>query len=486
MSNDWQQILFASGLVLLPICTAIFCFLVPKLKLAVVASAFTGITLTFFASSLLVDVFTAQQPIKIMLGGWEPPLGISFLIDGLRAIMLLLSAIVGLATTLYSIFYFYEEHIARRFWPLWWLLFAGINGIFLSSDIFNTYIMLELLGISAVCLISLKDSQKSLNAAYQYLLVGLFGSMMYLLGVALLYRTYGVLDNQLLAEVISSNQSTQLALAFCTIGMLLKTALFPLHFWLPAAHSNAYAPVSAVLSALVVKASFFILFVLWFDIAFAVITPLATTLIGMLGAAAVIYGSFKAFTAPRLKLLVAYSTVAQIGYLFLVFPLMYASPQQAKIAVIYFIVAHGCAKAAMFMSAGAIQQAIGHDRLDSLHGIATKLPMSIFVFAVTGASLIGLPPTGGFIAKWLMLSNAVKQEQWGWVAVLLIGGLLASAYLFRVLNLAFKTDGESNKTTSTEGKLSEIKMLSAVGLSLVTVVIGLNALWLTNLISYVP
>jgi formate hydrogenlyase subunit 3/multisubunit Na+/H+ antiporter MnhD subunit len=123
-------------------------------------------------------------------------------------------------------------------------------------------------------------------------------------------------------------------------------------------------------------------------------------LLGGMGAVAVLYGSFKAFTSPKLKLLIAYSTVAQIGYLFLAFPLVQSSPQQVKTAVLYFIVAHGCAKAAMFMSAGTVQKALGHDNLAELKGIVTRFPLSVFIFAIASASLIGLPPTGGFVAKW--------------------------------------------------------------------------------------
>jgi formate hydrogenlyase subunit 3/multisubunit Na+/H+ antiporter MnhD subunit len=279
--------------------------------------------------------------------------------------------------------------------------------------------------------------------------------------------------------VVQNNLSTQVALACMSLGLLMKCALFPMHFWLPAAHSNASAPVSAMLSALVVKAAFFILFKLWFDVLTPVVNIYAVTFVGTLGAIAVIYGSYKAFRSPRLKLLVAYSTVAQIGYLFLAFPLMLYTPDLARTAVIYFIVAHGCAKAAMFMAAGTIQKAVGHDQIEDLKGIATKLPVSIFVFAVTSASLIGLPPSGGFIAKWLLLTNAVEAEQWWWVIVLFLGGLLASAYLFRVLNLAFTTAEEEASMETLQYK--EGKLLGAALLAVVTIIIGLNAIWLTDL-----
>jgi multicomponent Na+:H+ antiporter subunit D len=479
--NNFITTFSIPSLMILPMVIAIICFVVGNTKLSRLISVISSITLVVICALQAGYVLQQAVAIELIIGGWQPPLGIRLSINEFSAIMLLMTSTIGLAITFYSTQYFDDNEKEVRFWPLWWFLITALNGIFISSDIFNTYIMLELLGLSAVSLIAIQGTQQALQASFQYLLVGLFGSLMYLLGVAIIYRTYGVLDNQLVANLVESNSSMQLALALITLGMMMKCALFPLHFWLPSAHSNASAPVSAMLSALVVKAAFFILFTFWFKILAPVVTFTAVTIMGIFGAMAVIYGSYRAFTSPRLKQLIAYSTVAQIGYLFLAFPLMFTTPDLARTAVIYFIVAHGCAKAAMFLAAGVIQKAMGHDQLSQLQGIASQLPISIFVFAVTSASLIGLPPSGGFIAKWLLLNNAVEAQQWWWVLTLFIGGLLASAYLFRVLNLAFTTPTQENSLTALA--ISESKLLGAVGLSVITIIIGLNAMWLTNLIT---
>lgn len=471
--------------ILLPLFCAMLCFALSSVKAKRILSIVFALSIVVLTLTQAIHVLQSGYALSVIVGNWAPPLGIKLVVDGFSSVLLSMTAIIGLAIVLYSTNYFSDEAKESRFWPLWWFLNAALAGIFTSSDIFNTYIMLELLGLASVSLVALQGTQKALQAGYQYLLVGLFGSLVYLMGVAILYRAYGVLDNELLAQIAQQNLSTFVALALITLGMMLKCALFPLHFWLPEAHSNAAAPVSAVLSALVIKAAFFILFNFWFNILNNVVTESAVTVMGTLGTVAVIYGSYRAFTAPRLKLLVAYSTVAQIGYLFISFPLMMVAPEQARVAVMYFIVAHGCAKAAMFLSAGAIQHAVGHDNLQQLKGIAEHLPLSIFIFAVTSASLIGLPPTGGFIAKWLMLSNALDTAQWWWVITLFIGGLMASAYLFRVLNLAFttyKTSGETHEPVDATPVYSEKKLLSAVGLALITVIIGLNAIWLTQML----
>jgi formate hydrogenlyase subunit 3/multisubunit Na+/H+ antiporter MnhD subunit len=245
-----------------------------------------------------------------------------------------------------------------------------------------------------------------------------------------------------LAHVAEAGPIVWLALALMTVGLLLKTALFPLHFWLQPAHASAPAPVSAVLSALVVKASFYLVLRLWLDVFAEAVTPAAASLLGVLGAGAVLWGSWRALRAERLKLLAAYSTVAQLGYLFLFFPLLQALPPGAArdLAVgglIILALTHGFAKAGLFLAIGIIQQRSGHDTIRELDGTAQRLPATTFAIALGGVALIGLPPSGTFLGKWQLLVAAFTTGQWWWVVVAVIGSLLAAAYIFRVLGHAF-------------------------------------------------
>jgi len=228
------------------------------------------------------------------------------------------------------------------------------------------------------------------------------------------------------------------AMALMSVGLLLKTAIFPMHFWLPPAHANALAPVSAILSGLVVKGSFFLLFRLWFDIFSPALPAPAFSLMGTLGAGAVIWGGVQALRQQRLKLLIAYSTVSQLGYLVIAFPLAFAGGgSQAWGAVLFMAAGHACAKIAMFMSAGTIMLHAGHDRIRDLAGIRAYLPVTAFAYAAAGVNLIGLPPSGGFIAKWMLLITALASHQWLWAVVLLAGSFLAAAYVFRVVAQLF-------------------------------------------------
>ena len=298
-----------------------------------------------------------------------------------------MTALVTLAASVYATAYFTHPDQRRHFWPLWLLLLTSLNALFLARDLFNVYVTLELLGLSAVALSALGGTRAALQAAIRYLMLGLLGSLAFLAGVALLYTGYGTLDMPSLALRIEPGPSAWTAASLITAGLLIKTALFPLHFWLPPAHANAPAPVSAALSALVVKAAFYLILRVWLDLFAAISTPGVSYLLGLLGAAAVLWGSWKALRAERLKLLAAYSTVAQIGYLFLFIPLVMQLPEGASReaalgGLVLLALTHGFAKSALFLAAGAIQQRAGHDRIRELDGTAQAMPATTFALGI--------------------------------------------------------------------------------------------------------
>ena len=413
---------------MLPLAAATLTFLLHRGAVAVSLATALGIAAS--VSVLVLEVFR-QGPIEYTIGGWKAPLGIELYVDGLAAIMLIMTAVVGTAITVYAAGYFSDAPAkARYFSPLWMFLWSAMNVIFLSADIFNLYVGLELMGLSAVALLTLEGKRDALTAGMRYLLVSLLGSLIYLLGVALLYGTFGTLAVAELGARMFPAPATWTALGLITAGMMLKTALFPLHFWLPPAHSSAPSPVSALLSALVVKGSFYLLLRLWFDVFPEAVTPAAGQLLGVLGATAILWGSVLALFQKRLKLLVAYSTVAQIGYLFILFPLAGA---EAWSGGVYHALSHACAKAAMFMAAGTLLHSLGTDDLDALDGVSERFPVSVYAFGLAGITLMGLPFSGGFTAKWLLLSAALQGGQWWYAAVVLAGGLLAAGYLLRAL-----------------------------------------------------
>ncbi|AHY48244.1 Formate hydrogenlyase subunit 3/Multisubunit Na+/H+ antiporter MnhD subunit (plasmid) [Rubrobacter radiotolerans] len=465
------------GLVFLPLAAAtLSCVLRARVSRALALVSGAGIVLA--ALGLCLTVYR-RGPQAYELGGWGAPLGIELYADGLSALMLLMTALVGTGVSVYAVRYFSGEKgagsqragdsgdVAGSFWALWMFLWAALNGVFLSSDVFNLYVVLELLGLSSVALITLERGRAVLAAGMRYLLVSLFGSLLYLLGVALLYGAYGTLSVKLLGDLVEPGAYSYAALGVIVLGMLLKTALFPLHFWLPPAHANAPTPVSVLLSALVVKGTFYLLLRLWLDVFPPEMTPAAGQLLGVLGAAAIVWGSVLALLQRRLKLLVAYSTVAQVGYLFLLFALLPVAGADlyAYSGGVYHAFSHALAKAAMFMAAGTVMYVLGHDEIAGAHGILRHLPLSVAGFAIAGVTLMGLPPSGGFTAKWLLLVGAVEAGRWDLAAVVALGGLLAAMYVFPFLNRALIQVGPQKPLRPAPRSL-EVTTLSLALLSL--------------------
>ncbi|WP_404473546.1 NADH-ubiquinone oxidoreductase [Vreelandella venusta] len=369
---------------------------------------------------------------------------VSLRLGGVSVLMLLVTQWVGAAAALYT-----PGHVrltnpgtqVRWLWPLMGVLISALSLIWLAADLLTLYAALELMGLAAVGMLLLSGKPAALLAGMRYLLLALVGSLAYLLGVALVLGYWGELDLRVLADVVEPGPVAWIAAALIGAGLALKAALFPLHGWLTPVHENAWTPVSAVHAALVVKASLFILIMLW-----SILLPdavFAPRFIAWLGMLAIVWGGLVAWRAASLKTLVASSTVAQLGYLMVAFPLLIGpdiSPLPKSLAWDGFwlqLMGHALAKAAMFMAAGNLVLATGESSLKGLAGTSRRLPLSLLVFGIASVTLMGLPPSAGFTAKWLLLQAMVITQQWVAVAALLVGTLLSAAYIFRVFRYSF-------------------------------------------------
>ncbi|WP_018864063.1 complex I subunit 5 family protein [Thioalkalivibrio sp. ARh3] len=434
-----------SGLVALSLALAILATVWPRQAHRIGGYGAVVVTASVLALSAL---FLAAGPepesaaTRVALGGWEAPLGLMLHLDGLSMTLLVLTAVVGLATSLYSLGYVHDPIERRQFWPLWLWLWAGLNMLLLSGDAFNLYITLEVVSLSAVALVAFTGTAAAVSGAMRYLLVNILGSLSFLMGVVLLFGEHGVLDLVLLEARTEIGPTERMAAVLMTAGLMVKAALFPLHVWLAPAHGSAPAPVSAVLSGLVVTGSFYLILRLWMGPFAPLATPAFGILVGLLGVAALVWGSAQALRAGRLKSIVAYSTVAQFGYLLIAFPLMLVDPEAWKV-VVFFAVVHALAKASVFLAAGTLQHAAGHDRVAEMGAILRARGRTVFALGLAGVSLMGLPFTGGFIAKYLLLEAGLGTILAGsligvlWVVAIAGGGLLAAGYVLRMVAPAF-------------------------------------------------
>ena len=434
-----------------------------------------GIAVAFAAAQAFV---TAGAPVVYLLGGWAPPLGIALRADGLSVVMMVVVAVVVGGILVYARADFGvpagapEARAPFTFWLLLLAIWGALNLVFVSGDLFTLYVALELLTFAGVPMVCLDGKGETLRAALRYLVFALAGSVLYLLGAVLLYGAYGTLDIPLLAARIRPEPVTWAAAALMTAGLLAKTALFPLHLWLPPAHAGAPAAASAVLSALVIKGSWFLVVRLWFDVMPGVVTLPSAQLLGGLGAAAIIVGNIVALQQARLKLLVAYSTVAQIGYLFLMFPLAFDALSgvlvrgDALTGGMLQAVSHATAKAAMFMAAGLVYKVYGHDRIAELAGAARAVPLTVLTLALSGVALMGIVPSGAYLAKKLLLAAAAGTDQWWWALVLQGGGALTCGYVVLVLINALRRSTVPVTPKTPVPRLQEIAALALAACSL--------------------
>ncbi|MBD3896916.1 NADH-ubiquinone oxidoreductase [Halomonas sp. ML-15] len=385
--------------------------------------------------------------------------------DGLALLLIALTTLVIGASALHGMRYLRESGAPRRrsllLWPLLAMLWLALSTLFASAHLVIQYLALEVTALCAVALMLLPGSQASKEAGRRYLLCTLSGSLLILPAVVWLASRHDDLSMAALAQV----EVAPLWLAAVTAGLLIKMAAFPLHGWLPPAHAAAWVSVSTVHAALVIKAAFFMAVSLWTTLAPEAVG--GAQLLGWLGAAAIIWGSLLAWRQSELKSVVAYSTVAQVGYLLLLFPLLFGTTGEVAAlawqSTWLLVVSHALAKAAMFMATGSLVLAMGRGDLQGLSGVGQRLPLSLLVFGLAAVSLLGLPPSGGFTAKWMLLHAAIIAEQWQWVLVVGLGTLLGAAYIFRVFRYCFIVPENEQEIRVPPVTLDVIALLLALG-----------------------
>lgn len=467
----------------LPIIGVLAGFLLGSRRAEMIAFATLAANL---AVTLLIacELLTSRAPVVYLMGGWPPPLGVALAADGLSVAMMLTTSVVQIAIALYARADFATpagSADARRPFVFWTLLVAvggSITLVVLSRDFFTLYVAIELLTFTAVPLVALDGRAETVKAALRYVIYALAGSLFYLVGCVLVYGAYGTLDMGLVASRLRADPATIAAASLMTAGLFAKTAVFPLHLWLPPAHAGAPPAASALLSALVVKGSYFIVARLWLDAMPGLLTPAVGQVLGAFGALAIVVGSAIAIRQPRLKMMIAYSTVGQIGYLLLFFPLVAvagaatAAGAAALTGGMLQVASHATAKAAMFMAAGLVVAGRGHDRVADFAGLAREQPWTVAAFALGGIALVGLPPAGGFVAKWLLLSSAIATAQWWWIVVIVVGGLLTATYVFAVLGRALRAPANGDAPVAIVPRSRQAVVL---GLAIVSTLLGFVA-----------
>ena len=428
--------------VVLPLLGAVLAALVRRGPIAWLIALVVSWTMPVIAFALLKQVL-AEGVVSYALGGWAPPLGIEYRVDLVSAYILILVSVMGALVISYAPRSVASEIAPERqawFYTMYLLCMAGLLGIAITGDAFNAFVFLEVSSLSTYVLIALGRDRRAVLSAYQYLIVGTIGATFYVLGVGLLYVMTGSLNLADIAGRIGDIENIRpllAALAFITVGISLKVALFPLHLWLPNAYAFAPSVVTAFLASTVTKVAIYLLLRYLFSI-FGVVfvfrdLPVTEILI-VLSVAAMIIASVVAVFQANVKRMLAYSSVAQIGYITLGIAL---ATQAGLTGGIVHIFNHAVMKAALFMAIGCVVFRTGAVKIEDIAGIGRRMPLTMSAFVIAGLGLIGVPGTVGFVSKYYLVAAALEQGLWWLAAVIVISSLIAVVYIGRVIEVAW-------------------------------------------------
>lgn len=460
-------------LIVVPLISGPLFVLIRERKL-VLGGAIATSWLTFAGCWLLLQRTLEQSTVTYEIGGWDPAWGIEYRVDTLSAFVLLFVSFIGAAVITFgkaSI----EREIPRSkqylFYAMYMLCFTGLLGIVITGDLFNLFVFLEISSLSSYALIALGRTRRALMAAFQYLVMGTIGATFLLIGIGLVFQMTGSLNMAVISERLQAVQGSRtilVALAFVAVGVGIKMALFPLHFWLPNAYAYAPSVVSAFIAATSTKVSVYIFLRTTFTIfnpGFAFSSLPLDTNIMILALLGVVSASFVAVFQSDIKRLLAYSSIAQIGYMLLGISL---ASEMGLTGGILHMFNHALIKGGLFMAVACFALRLGTVNLVQLQGISRQMPWTCFAFAVAGLALVGVPTTAGFVSKWYLLIAAFDAGRW-WVSVLVIlSSLMALTYIWKIVEAMYFGEPSEGAGNIQEAPLSMlIPLYCVVGLTLV-------------------
>lgn len=390
------------------------------------------------------QVYTSGQAIHYYMGGWMAPFGIEYRIDLLNASILVLVSLIAAIILPYMRMSAQEEIIRERlpyFYAAFLLCLCGLLGIVSTNDAFNLYVFLEISSLASYALIAMGRDRRALTASFQYLILGTIGATFILIGIGYLYLMTGTLNISDLAARIAGVQYTHpvlVSFAFITVGLCMKIALYPLHIWLPNAYAYAPSAISAFLAAVATKVGMYVVlrfFYTLFGYEFSFSGMHLALIFTALAIPAILIGSLVAVFQSNLKRMLAFSSIAQIGYVTLGIGL--ATPMGLSAGITH-IFNHAVIKCALFLALGCFALRLGgRTSIGDVRGMGRHMPFTSAAFVIGGLGLIGVPFTSGFISKWYLMTATLDGGWWLILGVIVISSLLALVYVWRVVETLY-------------------------------------------------
>ena len=456
--------------IIIPFIGAIFCFITRHIGLDRWVSIVAALAHTI-ASIGLVSSVSDGRILAVQLGDWPAPFGITMVADGLAAAMTLITGITGLAVAIYSLSDVGQRTRQAGFHALFQMLLAGVTGAFLTGDLFNLYVWFEVMLIASFGLLVLNKRHETLRGAMPYVALNLISTIFFLTAVGLLYGLTGSLNMAHLRVTIDAMEPS-MTLSWITLLLMLafgiKSAVFPLFFWLPSAYHTPAFSVSAVFAGLLTKVGVYALIrvfttVMPLDPFFADVLlwcALLTMFVGVIGAAA----------QQEVRQILSFHIVSQIGYMVLGLAL---NTRLALIGSMFYLIHHIIVKANLFLIAGAMHRLCGSSQLRLIGGLYAAQPLLAVLFLIPAFSLAGFPPLSGFWAKYILIQASMDLGDWLAALTALLVGLLTIYSMTKIWGEAFWKPHPEGASALEGSPIPWSVWVAVGGLAILTIIIGL-------------
>jgi multicomponent Na+:H+ antiporter subunit D len=479
----------AALIVVLPLMAGAAMAVIPRERMAWVITLIVTLICTLCAFALFMQVLD-QGLVTYRMGGWEPPYGIEYVVDALSAPVLLLISAMALICLFYawpSVQAEVEPKKRAPFYGAFLICAAGLLGMVVTGDAFNVFVFLEVSSISTYVLVAMGSSRdrRALRAAYNYLILGSIGATFFVIGIGFLYMETGTLNMADMARILDSldggSRVAQVGFAFIVIGLGLKLAMFPLHMWLPGAYAHAPSLITVFLASTATKAALYLLLrfaFTVFDLSFDYVVNILSNLVMIVAVIGMVFASLQAIFQTDVRRVLAFSSIAQVGYMLLGLSLVTVSGLTASYI---HLINHAAIKGGLFLAVGAMWYRFGITRVSDFRGLSKTMPWTMSAFTISGLSLIGVPLTAGFVSK-LQLATAAWERGYGWaVGVILLSSILALIYIGRILRVAyFETPHQINGVDVPKNEAPMMMLIPMWTLAILSIVIGINADWIVE------
>ena len=442
---DWGLTHGAALLVVLPLLMGAVLAIMPSERISWLVAIIVTLICSVIAFGLVLQIFGGES-LTYAMGGWDPPHGIAYVVDALSAPVLLLISLMAVLCLIYawpSVQAEVEPKKRAPFYAAFLICMAGLLGMVVTGDAFNVFVFLEVSSISTYVLVAMGASRdrRALNAAFNYLILGSIGATFFVIGLGFLYMETGTLNmadmGRILADLDGGSRVAQIAYAFIIIGLGLKLAMFPLHIWLPSAYAHSPSFVTAFLASTATKAALYLLLRFTFtvfDVNINYVGQAEMIILVGFGIAGMIFASLQAIFQTDGRRTLAYSSVAQVGYMLLGIGLGTAAGAAAGYL---HLMNHAVIKGGLFICLGAMWYRFGITRISDFRGLSKTMPWTMGAFTILALSLIGVPFTAGFVSKVNLAIAAANQDWWWAVGVIVITSILAVVYMGNILKEAY-------------------------------------------------